>query len=65
MRFLANENLPRVAVEMLRAAGNDVAWVRTEAPGAADERVLEMAPADGRVLIARAAAAAAASRRRA
>jgi Domain of unknown function (DUF5615) len=29
MRFLANENFPRSAVEALRADGHDVAWIRT------------------------------------
>jgi predicted nuclease of predicted toxin-antitoxin system len=51
MRFLANENFPRVAVEALRSAGHDVSWVRAEAPGATDERVLEVARAESRVLL--------------
>jgi len=51
MRFLANENLPRVAVEALRAAGHDVAWVRTEGPGATDEAVMEWARRHDRVLL--------------
>lgn len=51
MRFLANENFPRVAVELLRAAGHDVAWVRIEAPGATDEQVLARSRGEGRVLI--------------
>ena len=37
MRFLANENLPRSAVEALCAEGHNVAWVRAQAPGATDE----------------------------
>jgi hypothetical protein len=36
MRFLADENFPRAAVAALEAAGHDVVWVRTAAPGAAD-----------------------------
>jgi hypothetical protein len=36
MRFLANENMPGEAVTALREAGHDVAWVRTDSPGAAD-----------------------------
>ena len=51
MRFLANENFPRAAVEGLRAAGHDVAWIRTEAPGATDEQVLARSRDEGRVLI--------------
>ena len=51
MRFLANENFPRAAVEALRADGHDVSWIRTEAPGIPDEAVLARAHADGRVLL--------------
>lgn len=51
MRFLANENFPRAAVDALRDAGHDVAWVRIVAPGAPDERVLELARGEGRVLL--------------
>jgi hypothetical protein len=32
MRFLANENLPLVAVEALRRSGHDTAWVQPMAP---------------------------------
>ena len=45
MRFLANENFPRTAVDALRAALHDVAWIRTEAPGASDAAVLPQLPA--------------------
>lgn len=51
MRFLANENFPGDAVEALRQAGFDVAWVRTEAPGSNDQEVLRRAQSDGRVLL--------------
>jgi predicted nuclease of predicted toxin-antitoxin system len=51
MRFLANENFPRAAVDALRAAGHDVQWVRLDAPGATDERVLEVARVGNRVLL--------------
>jgi len=51
MRYLANENFPRAAVEALRAAGHDVAWVRLDEPGATDERVLARSRAEGRVLV--------------
>ena len=37
MRILANENFPAIAVEALRSAGHDVAWVRTDAPGCGDQ----------------------------
>src|SRR5579871_3184971 len=33
MQFLANENFPGVAVSALIAAGHDVVWIRTAAPG--------------------------------
>lgn len=51
MRFLANENFPRAAVEALRADGHDVSWIRTEAQGIPDDAVLARAHADGRVLL--------------
>jgi predicted nuclease of predicted toxin-antitoxin system len=40
MRFLANENIPSALIAALRAAGNDVVWVRTEAAGSRDQEVL-------------------------
>lgn len=51
MRFLADENLALSTVEALRGAGHDVAWVRSDAPGSADEQVLARAAAEGRVLL--------------
>src|SRR5690242_16226164 len=51
MRFLANENFPRAAVEALRADGHDVRWIRTDAPGISDDAVLDRARGEGRVLL--------------
>lgn len=51
MRFLADENFPNSAVTALRAAGHDVAWILTDAPGSSDRSVLDRAVADGRVLL--------------
>lgn len=51
MRILANENFPAEAVEALRAQGHDVAWVRTDSPGASDRKVIRRAAAEGRLLI--------------
>jgi predicted nuclease of predicted toxin-antitoxin system len=51
MRFLANENVPRDAVECLRRAGHDVTWVRTDAPGSTDEAVLNWAVREMRILL--------------
>lgn len=51
MRLLANENFPRVAVEALRAAGHDVAWTRTDTPGATDEDVLRASHDADRTLL--------------
>jgi predicted nuclease of predicted toxin-antitoxin system len=51
MRFLANENFPGAAVEAMRGAGHDVAWVRTEAPGSTEESVLAWAVQEGRILL--------------
>jgi len=51
VRFLANENFPRLAVEALRAQGHDVLWMRTAAPGEIDSSVLARARAEQRVLL--------------
>ena len=51
MRILANENFPGEAVAALRQRGHDVAWVRTDAPGSSDWRVLQRAEAEDCVLL--------------
>ena len=51
MRFPANENFPGDAVRALRAAGHDLAWVRTDAPGSLDPEVLALAVRENRVLL--------------
>jgi predicted nuclease of predicted toxin-antitoxin system len=51
VRLLANENFPRDAVDVLRANGHDVAWVRTDAPGSSDDAVLARAQQEQRLLI--------------
>jgi predicted nuclease of predicted toxin-antitoxin system len=51
MRFLANENFPGAAVTALEAAGPDVVWVRTAAPGTSDPDVLAWAARERRILL--------------
>jgi predicted nuclease of predicted toxin-antitoxin system len=51
VNFLANENFPLEAVESLRLAGHDVAWIRADAPGSTDPQVLARAVAELRVLL--------------
>jgi predicted nuclease of predicted toxin-antitoxin system len=51
MRFLADENVSRLVVERLRAAGFDVSSVRETTPGAPDKDILDAADSDDRVLI--------------
>jgi predicted nuclease of predicted toxin-antitoxin system len=51
MRFLANENFPGAAVTALEAAGHDVVWVRTAAPGTTDPDVLAWAAREERILL--------------
>ena len=51
MRFLANENVPGAAVAALQAAGHNVVWVRTAAPGATDPHVLAWAAREARILL--------------
>ena len=51
MRFLANENFPGDAVAALSLAGHDVLWMRTQAPGTADEEVLARAMHEERIVL--------------
>lgn len=51
MRFLANENFPGDAVTAMRAAGHDVVWVRSDAPGMKDPDILAWAVRDDRILV--------------
>jgi predicted nuclease of predicted toxin-antitoxin system len=51
VNFLANENFPLDAVEALRTAGHDVAWVRADAPGSTDPQGLARAVAEQRILL--------------
>ena len=51
MRFLANENFPGDAVVGLKAAGHDIVWVRTTAPGSKDKDILAWAEREARVLL--------------
>jgi predicted nuclease of predicted toxin-antitoxin system len=51
MRFLANENFPGDAVAALKAAGHDIVWVRTAAPGSKDKDILAWAEREARVLL--------------
>lgn len=50
-RFLADENVPRESVRLLRQHGHDVVAVRKGAPGASDEAVSTRARAEHRVLL--------------
>lgn len=50
MRILADENLPRPIVEVLRKRGHDVVWARMDCPGLKDRALLERAEADERVV---------------
>jgi predicted nuclease of predicted toxin-antitoxin system len=51
MRFLANENFPLDAVEVLGQNGHDVLWIRVESPGISDREVLSRAQAENRILL--------------
>ncbi len=41
MRLLANENVPGEAVDLLRAQGHEIVWVREDSPGSDDPVVPE------------------------
>jgi len=51
MKLLADENVPGPVVELLRREGHDVAWIRDDASGLPDERVLEWARKEASLLI--------------
>ena len=51
MRILANENIPDDDVTLLRLRGHDVAWIRTDSPGASDDDILVRAVAEQRILL--------------
>jgi predicted nuclease of predicted toxin-antitoxin system len=51
MRVLANENLPRIAVEALRSLGHDVLWIAEDCPSVRDEHVLDLAVRESRTLL--------------
>jgi predicted nuclease of predicted toxin-antitoxin system len=52
MRFLADENFPRPALEALRKAGWDVGSIAEQCPGASDEDVAALCAAQDRILLA-------------
>lgn len=51
MRLLADENLPAAVVQLLRALGHDVEWVRETTPGIKDTAVLARANCAERFLL--------------
>ena len=51
MRLLADENLNRREVGMLRSRGHDLVWIEEETPGISDQAVLSRATAEERILI--------------
>ncbi len=51
MRLLADENFPRPIVELLRAAGHDVLWARTDCAGWKDAALLDLAESTARILL--------------
>jgi predicted nuclease of predicted toxin-antitoxin system len=50
-KFLANENVPAVAVDAARRAGHDLDWIRDLHPGASDHDVLRESLSQQRVLV--------------
>jgi predicted nuclease of predicted toxin-antitoxin system len=51
MRWLCDENIPRILVGALRHHGHDVVWIREESPGMPDADVLALAVGQGRVCL--------------
>lgn len=51
MKFLANENIPQAAIELLREEGFDVASVSEISPSIKDEAVILLASMENRIII--------------
>jgi predicted nuclease of predicted toxin-antitoxin system len=51
MRLLADENFPKLIVEMLRSEGHDVLWARTDLPGKKDVTLLDLAESQARIVL--------------
>jgi predicted nuclease of predicted toxin-antitoxin system len=51
MKFLADENFPRPAVQLLRNSGHEVRWISEGNSGAIDEDVLETSNRDAVTLL--------------
>jgi predicted nuclease of predicted toxin-antitoxin system len=51
MKFLADENFPRLAIQVLRDAGFEVAWSGDEHAGASDRDVLRLCATEHRTLL--------------
>jgi len=51
LRLLANENIPRQAVEALRRDGHDVIWIVETARGADDTRIATQARQERRIVL--------------
>jgi predicted nuclease of predicted toxin-antitoxin system len=51
MHLLADENLPKPVVDVLRAEGHDVLWARTDHAGAKDIVLLDLAEAEARIVL--------------
>lgn len=50
MRLLADENFPKAILTVLRAAGQDVLWARTDLPGTSDVALLDLAESEARIV---------------
>jgi predicted nuclease of predicted toxin-antitoxin system len=51
MRLIADENFPKSVVELLRAAGADMLWARTDCRGWTDTALLDFAESEKRILL--------------
>jgi predicted nuclease of predicted toxin-antitoxin system len=51
MKFLANENFPKPSVNLLRQNGKDVLYISEFHPGIDDEKVVELASIEKRIIL--------------
>ena len=49
--FLANENISKTTVNLLRRSGHDVRWIAEEFPSVKDEVVIDLASIENRIIV--------------
>lgn len=51
MRFLADENVPKILVDRLLMKSQDVYWIKLQCPGKSDREIFNIAQSQNRIII--------------